>query len=147
MVDALKPSMGSTAAKLLVAFGATGASLVAALVVAITPAWSICELLGHERSHDKPYSEAKNFYHAFAAVLVAAFVTTVCPEVGDRAWIMIQVEILNALLMPVVVGFIFFLAAKRGVLPESYRLKGWYRILLGIVFGICSILCVYAAFL
>ncbi|CAD7960679.1 unnamed protein product [Amoebophrya sp. A120] len=147
MVNALAPSMGLVWAKVLVALGATGASLVAALVVAVTPAWSICELLGKERSHDRPYGESMYFYIAFAAVLVAAFVITVAPGVGNTAWLLIQVEVLNALLMPVVVGFLFFLAIKKNVLPDRYRLKGFYCVLLAVVFGLCSVLCVAAPFL
>ncbi|CAD7950130.1 unnamed protein product [Amoebophrya sp. A25] len=147
IVDAVSPTVGGTLAKVLVAVGATGASMVAALVVSITPAWSICELRGVERSHEKSYAEARGFYQGFFAILLLSGAVAIIPGFGDSAALSIQVEVLNALRMPFVVAFLFVLASKRGVLPERYRLRGWYQYLLGSVFLVCSVLCVYASIL
>ena len=69
----------------------------------------------------KFFSQAVWFYSAFFVILVLAFVVTNIPGAGDSAWLSIQVEVLNAFLMPVVVGFLFILARKQGVLPDKYR--------------------------
>ena len=61
IVDAIVPALGSRFwANVIVGVSATGSSLVAALVVSITPAWSICELLAMERSYGRQYQELGN---------------------------------------------------------------------------------------
>jgi hypothetical protein len=38
---------------------------------------------------------------------------------------------MNALLLPIVLGFLYFLGQK--ALPEPWRLEGWYAWLVGLV--------------
>jgi len=77
-------------------------------------------------------------------VLVISAIIAGIPGVGDATWLSIQVEILNALLMPPVILFIFLLCTNTKVLPEKYLLKGWYKWLLALIFTVCSGLCLYA---
>lgn len=146
IVDALTPYLGAFEAKCAVSFGIVGASLVAAIVVSVAPAWSLCELTGRERSLNMPFNEAKDFYITFIGLLILSAVVTMIPGVGDSVVLNVQVEILNAVLMPFVVGFLTFLACKEGVLPENHRVKGWYKWMLITVFFICSAFSWYGAY-
>ena len=63
-----------------------------------------------------------------AAALVLASVDLIGLAVG--------VEVMNALLLPIVLGFLFMLAIK--TLPEEHKLKGLYAWMAGIVFVITA---------
>ena len=53
----------------------------------------------------------------------------------------VGVQVMNALLLPIVLGFLFLLA--RG-LPEPWRLKGWYAWLSGSLIAVTTIFGVYS---
>jgi len=55
VLEAMEGPISPLTAKILLSFGTVGASLVAAIVVTICPAWSLCEAIGIERTLDKPY--------------------------------------------------------------------------------------------
>jgi Mn2+/Fe2+ NRAMP family transporter len=50
--------------------------------------------------------------------------------------------VMNALLLPIVLGFLYLLARK--ALPEPWRLKGWYAWLVGLIVLSTAGLGVYA---
>jgi len=54
----------------------------------------------------------------------------------------IGVNVMNALLLPIVLGFLFLLARK--ALPEPWRIKGWYAWLVGSIALLTAGLGVYA---
>ncbi len=126
---ALIPFLGKTTGELLFALGMVGASLVAAIVVSLTAAWGLGEVLGYSRSLERRPREAPWFYGVYTAalvfggVLVASGVNLVRLSIG--------IEVMNALLLPIVLGFLFVLAVK--VLPAPYRLRGGYAALVGVV--------------
>ena len=53
---------------------------------------------------------------------------------ADLVWLNIAAQVLNAFLMPLVVGFLVALAAN--ALPEPYRLRGAR---LAITVGVCAV--------
>lgn len=144
VVEAIAPAMGTFWSKIILSVGFFGSSMVASIVVSITPAWAVCELAGVERSLNKPWSEARGFYTCFLAILFLSYVVTNFPEVGDSAYFNVQVEILNAFLMPGIVLLLFLLANNPRVLPPEIRLQGWYRIYVATIFMVCSAVCAYA---
>ncbi len=121
IAEAITPFLGQIGGKLLFALGMVGAALVAAIVVTITAARTLSELLRVKCSLDDDPREAPWFYGAYTftliacAVLVASGVNLVSLSVG--------VQVMNALLLPVVLGFLYLLARR---LPDPYRLKGVY---------------------
>ncbi|MGB6976604.1 MAG: divalent metal cation transporter [Gammaproteobacteria bacterium] len=138
--SALTPSLGETIGRLLFCLGMLGAALIATIVISLAIAWGVGEVTGYRRSlQDKP-SEAPWFYCIytlgliFGGVLVASNINLVKLNVA--------VEVMNAMLLPIVLGFLFLLARK--TLPEPYRLKGRYAVLVGIIlfftsaFGLCA---------
>ncbi|WP_338217728.1 NRAMP family divalent metal transporter [Lacticaseibacillus salsurivasis] len=139
MASALAPFLGRLPANLLIGMSLFGGSMVAALVVALAGTWGLTEVLGWPHSLNEPFNrKSAGFYliyigaHVIGAVLVLANIQLV-----DLA---VTVEVINALLVPIVLGFLLLLEAK--ALPDRYRMHGWYRFaattmcLLVMVFGL-----------
>jgi Mn2+/Fe2+ NRAMP family transporter len=137
---ALRAHLGEGVGKMVFAAGMTGAALVATIVVCLTAAWGVGEVAGFKRSLEHHPKEAPWFYGIFTAcligggLLVASGVNLVALSVG--------VEVMNALLLPIVLGFLYLLALK--TLPEPYRLSRPYAIVVGVVVAITSGFGVYA---
>lgn len=133
MTSALAPFLGSDTANILLGAAVLGGALVAAIVVSLAGSWGISEVLGWKHSlNERPNRSNAKFYlvysaaHVFGAVLVLASVNLVR--------LAIDVEVLNALLLPVVLGFLLLL--ERRALPDAHRMHGPYRI---VVTGLCLI--------
>lgn len=142
---ALRPFFGPVGARALFGAGMLGAALVAALVSSLAMAWSVSDLLGWRPAPDRcpllgrpamPHQPARNvtsrpgrrrggFYAAFgllqliAAILVLASV--------DLVRLAVAVEVMNAALLPIMLGFL--LALEATALPPALRARPWYRYL------------------
>lgn len=139
--DALIPSLGETAGRLLFALGITGAALVATIVVSLTAAWGLGEVLGFRRSlQDRP-KDAPWFYGIYTAVLVLGGILVASGKI-NLVNLSVGVNVMNALLLPIVLGFLYLLARK--ALPEKYMIKGKYAIVLGIILFITASFGVFA---
>jgi len=138
--DALIPFLGSVAGKLLFAVGMTGAALIAAIVVSLTAAWSLGEVLGFKHSLEFHPSEAPFFYATYIFVLVIAAVVVLSGV--NLVDLSVAVNVMNALLLPIVLGFLFLLARK--ALPAEHRLKGLYGFLVGVILLITTVFGLYA---
>jgi Mn2+/Fe2+ NRAMP family transporter len=121
--DAITPHLGYTTGRILFALGMSGAALVATIVVSLTAAWGLGEVIGFRRSLEDHPKEAPWFYGIYTATLILGGII-----IGSNAInlmnLSVGVEVMNALLLPIVLGFLYLLA--RRTLPEKYRLKGWY---------------------
>ncbi len=128
---ALTPALGAAAGRIVFGAGVLGASLVAAIVASLALAWGVGEIAGLKRTLElKPFA-AGWFYGVYAlAVVGSAFAVW---AVSDLVWLNISAQVLNAFLMPLVVGFLVALAAS--ALAEPYRLRGWR---LRLIVGICA---------
>jgi Mn2+/Fe2+ NRAMP family transporter len=137
--EALTPFLGSVAAKILFAVGMTGASIIAAIVVSLTAAWGLGEVTGFKHSLEHHPKDAPWFYATYVITLIAGalLVTSGINLVNLN----IAIEVMNALLLPIVLGFLFLLAIK--ALPEEHRLKGPYMWTVFTILGITAIFAVY----
>lgn len=141
IADALTPFLGKTVGTILFAMGMVGASLVAAIVVSLATAWGLGEVSGYKRSLEHNPHEAPWFYIIYTSMLVIGGATVVSGiSLIDLS---IGVQVMNAALLPIVLGFLYLLALK--ALPKRYRLHGVYAVVVGIVVAMASILGVYAA--
>lgn len=94
---ALQPIAGS-AASTLFGVGLIGAAFLAASVLPLSTAYSVCEYAGTESAVDDRFGEAKLFYVTFGLVtLVAAFIVLV-PD-APLVTILIATQVLNAVLL------------------------------------------------
>ncbi len=120
---ALEPFLGWQGARLAFGLGIVGASFVAALVVSVAASGAMSEAFGLPHSLDSHPTEAHWFYLAYVLALVggAALVLSGLPLVT----LTIDVEVMNAALLPIVLGFLLVLEAR--VLPKGLRMKGLHR--------------------
>jgi Mn2+/Fe2+ NRAMP family transporter len=121
---ALSPYLGGGTAKVLIGASILGGALVAALVVSLAGSWGIAEVLGWRHSLNERLSRRNlKFYltYAFAHVAGAALVLASV----DLVSLAVDVEVMNALLLPIVLGFLLALEARS--LPRRYRMRGAYR--------------------
>jgi Mn2+/Fe2+ NRAMP family transporter len=142
--NALTPILGVTTGKVLFALGMMGAALVATIVVSLTAAWGVGEVLGFRRSLEDHPREAPWFYGIYTLVLIlgAGLVTSNFINLVNLS---VGVEVMNALLLPIVLGFLYLLS--RRALPENIRLRGWYAVVVAIVLLITSSLGLVAGIL
>ncbi len=133
---ALAPALGRETARYVLLFGVGGAALVASIVVALALAWAVAEAFGKPRSLNDSVRRAPLFYGLFTAAVAAgaALVLTSHSLVN----LSIDVEVLNALLLPVVLGFLIALALR--VLPGGDRLSRRRRAALLAVIGLVTAL-------
>lgn len=131
LAAALAPALGGTASRIVLALGIGGAALVACIVVSLAAAWSVAEALGRPRSLDSQLRRAPLFYGLYAAI-VAGGATLVLAS-GSLVRLAIHVEIFNALLLPLVLGFLVLLAVR--ALPRPYALRRRHRFALAAAAG------------
>jgi Mn2+/Fe2+ NRAMP family transporter len=60
---------------------------------------------------------------------------------ADLVAISVGVQVMNALLLPIVLGFLFLLARR---LPEPWRVRGWWAWVSGIVIAVTVVFGVYS---
>lgn len=140
--SALRPYLGSTGAKVLFGAGILGASLVAALVSSLAGAWGLSEIFGWRHSlNERPSRKSAGFYAAYAFAHVAGAILVLASI--DLVSLAVDAEVMNALLLPVVLGFL--LALERKALPARHRMRGsrkyvtWALCLAVMCFGLYMI--------
>lgn len=141
IADSVKPILGETTGAILFALGMAGAAMVASIVVSLTAAWGIGEIFGFRRSLEHHPKEAPWFYGIFTVSVVAA--AAVVASRINLVELSIAVEVMNALLLPIVLGFLYLLATRS--LPEAHRLKGGYAKFAALVLTATSLTGVYSA--
>jgi len=116
--------------------------MIGAVVVTLTATWTLGEVTGFQRSLESRPSEAPWFYGVYAGILV--FGAIVCLSPMNVVTLNVSIQVFNALLLPVVLLFLFLLSTREDVLPKEYRLTGWYKYFVGTMFIGCSILGLFA---
>ena len=94
---ALEPLAGK-AASTLFAVGLIGASFLAASILPLSTAYSVCEYAGFEAAVDDPYSEARTFYMTYGIITLLGTVIVLMPDAPLVA-ILVGTQVLNAVLL------------------------------------------------
>lgn len=94
---ALEPLAGS-AASTLFAVGLIGAAFLAASILPLSTAYSVCEYAGIEAAIDDPYREAKTFYMTFGIVTLLSALAVLIPN-APLVTILVATQVLNAVLL------------------------------------------------
>ena len=113
---ALEPVAGAAASHLF-AFGLLGASLLAATVVPLSTSYAIAETVGVERSLSRKLREAPFFYGIFTVQLVVGATIALLP--GNAVELVINAQVLNGFITPVLLTYILILANRRSVLGDA----------------------------
>jgi Mn2+/Fe2+ NRAMP family transporter len=124
IADAITPSLGVGTGRILFALGMSGAALVATIVVTLTAARALGEVLGVKHSLDHHPREAPWFYGIYTGSL--ALGGLIVASGANLVKLSVGVQVMNALLLPIVLGFLYLLARR---LPAPHRLKGPYAAL------------------
>ena len=102
---ALRPLAGE-AASVLFAIGLIGASFLAAAILPLSTAYSVCEYAGLEAAIDDPYREARTFYLTYAVISVIGTVIVLIPG-APLVTILVGTQVLNAvLLVPLLIAMV-----------------------------------------
>jgi Mn2+/Fe2+ NRAMP family transporter len=142
MAQALTPFLGTAMGNLVFGAGVLGAGMVAAIVCSLAFAWGLGEVSGYRRSLEYRPLEARWFYGVYTVCVVGgASVVAVWP---DLVSLNVGVQVMNALMLPLVLGFLIALSIK--ALPRGHRLRGWYLWLVLIVTALTCALGVFGGF-
>jgi Mn2+/Fe2+ NRAMP family transporter len=135
MSESLTPFLGPQVGRAVFGAGVLGAGLVAAIVSSLALAWGLGEVSGYRRSLEYKPFEARWFYAVYCVCVVGgAALVGVAP---DLVSLNVDVQVMNALLLPLVMGFLVALAVR--ALPPAHRLRGWY---LWVVAAVSVVTCV-----
>ncbi len=135
ITHAITPFLGEKVGTILFSMGMIGAALIAAIVVTLTAAWGIGEVTGYKHTLQSSAKEAPWFYLLYSIVLIGGALL-----VGSNinlVKISVAVEVMNAVSLPIVLGFLFLLARK--ALPDEYKLKGQYALWSFIILSITAL--------
>lgn len=94
---ALEPLAGGLARSLF-GVGLLGAALLAAAIVPMSTAYSVCEFTGSEAALDDRFGDAKTFYITFGAVTITAALIVLVPG-APLISILVLTQVLNAVLL------------------------------------------------
>jgi len=123
IANALTPFLGATVGRLVFGLGIIGAALVAAIVVSLACAWGFGEVTGYKHSLEHRPLEAPWFYGIYTAAVIGGAI--IVAAVPDLVTLNLAVEVMNALMLPLVLGLLIALAIR--ALPPAQRLRGVYR--------------------
>ncbi len=121
IASALTPYLGHLGGTVLFGLGMLGAALIAAIVSSLAGAWGLSEVFGWRHTlNQRPNRATAKFYitYALAHLMGAALVLASI----DLVNLAVDVEIMNALLLPIVLGLLLALEAR--ALPADWRMRG-----------------------
>jgi Mn2+/Fe2+ NRAMP family transporter len=139
IANALTPFLGRTTAVTFFGLGMVGAAMIAALVVTLAGAWGVSEVLGWRHSLNDSPRRAVGFYGlATAGVVGGALLVLVDPNLVNLS---VDVEIMNACLLPIVLGFLLML--ERRALPPDLRMRGVRLVVTWVLAGLVMAIGLY----
>lgn len=123
IADGLVPFLGHTYAPLFFGLGMLGAAVVAALVVSVAGAWGLSDVMGWRHSLNDSLRTAWPFYLLCAGALAgSAGAVVIAPNLVNLS---VDVQVMNAALLPVVLGFLLML--ERRALAPADRMRGLHK--------------------
>ena len=114
------------------------ASIIGAAAVTLATSYAFGDMFGVSHSLHRSFREAKGFYSAFTALVVAAAVIVLIPG-APLGLIVTAVQALAGLLLPSASVFLLLLCNDREVLGP-WANKTWLNILAGLIIGVLLVL-------
>ncbi len=118
---ALAPIAGQYARNLF-AVGLFGASMLAAGVLPIATAYSVCEAFGFEKGVSYSFREAPIFHSLFTALIVIGAAVALIPGL-PIAPLLVATQVLNGMLMPIILIFMLLLVNNKEVMGKYANTK------------------------
>ncbi len=133
--SALAPYLGNFGGVVLFGLGMLGAALVAAIVCSVAGAWGLAEVFGWRHTlNERPGRRTARFYLTYALAHVAGAVLVLVLASVNLVSLSVDVMIMNAMLLPVVLGFLLLLEAT--ALPPQWRMRGLRKY---CAWGLCTV--------
>jgi Mn2+/Fe2+ NRAMP family transporter len=133
IANAVTPFLGGMPAKVLIGAAVLGGGLVAALVVSLAGSWGVADVMGWKHSLNSRIDRSSwKFYTVYALAHILGAVVVL--SAVDLVTLAVDVEVMNALLLPIVLGFLLALEVK--ALPKEHAMRGAYRWTVWILCGI-----------
>jgi NRAMP (natural resistance-associated macrophage protein)-like metal ion transporter len=142
---ALVPLTGSKIAGIAFGAGLLGAAMLGALVVSLASAWAFGEAFAWPCSLNFTCVQAKRFYGLYAAMVIVAAAIVLVPRL-PLVKITVYVEAFNALVLPIVLGFLLVLSNDKKILGKRVNSLPGNVIAIGIS-AVCIVLGVWYGFL
>ena len=117
--------------------GLLGASALAAVVVPLTTAYGVAEAVGTERSVSRTFAEAPLFLGLFTGQVVIGALVALAP--GNLIDLLINTQVLNGLITPIVLTFVLILANRRSLLGDAVN-GPILRVVAAVVVVVISVL-------
>jgi Mn2+/Fe2+ NRAMP family transporter len=131
---ALEPLAGKAAGTLF-AIGLIGASFLAASILPLSTAYSVCEYCGLEAAVDDPFSEARTFYVTYGIITLLGTVIVLTPD-APLVTILVGTQVLNAVLLVPLLFAMIGLSRDRdlmGTFVSSRRATAVYGLTTAVV--------------
>jgi Mn2+/Fe2+ NRAMP family transporter len=119
--QALTPLLGETTGRLVFSAGVIGAAMAAAIVCSLACAWGLGEIFGLKHSLEREARNRLGVLSIYSAWVIGSAALVLL--VSDLVWLSVGMQVLNAVLLPIVGSLLVIIAAT--VLPEEARIKGW----------------------
>lgn len=129
---ALGPVAGRWSVRLF-GIGLLGASALAGAVVPLSTAYAVSEAIGVERSVSRRFTEAPLFLGLFTAQVGIGAAVALAP--GNLIHLLINTQVINGLITPIILTFILILANRRSLLGDAAN---------GPAFRVVATVCVIA---
>lgn len=133
--ETLTPFLGGATGRLVFGAGVVGASMAAAIVSALACAWGLGEIFGRRRSLEREARHRLDFMGGYVVWVVGSAMLVLF--VPDLVSLSVGMQVMNAVLFPVIAALLVILAAT--ALPESARLRGWYLWLTAATVGLVAV--------
>jgi Mn2+/Fe2+ NRAMP family transporter len=122
---------------LLFEVGLFGASMLAAAVLPLTTAYAICEAFGFERGVSRSFREAPVFQSLFTGLIIFGAIIALIPRLSIIS-LLVNLQVINAMLMPVLVLFILRLVNNRRMMGRHtngrvYTVLAWATTIILVV--------------
>lgn len=114
--QALEPVAGA-GAEILFGIGLLGASALAAAVVPLATSYAVAEAVGVERSVSRTFREAPLFLGLFTGLILVGSLVALLP--GNLISLLLNMQVLNGIITPIILVFILVLANRRSVLGDA----------------------------
>ena len=131
----LTPLLGETIGRLVFSAGVVGAAMAAAIVSSLACAWGLGELFGLKRSLEHEARHRLNFLFVYATWVTGSAALVLL--VQNLVWLSIGMQVLNAVLLPIIVSLLVIAAAT--ALPEGAKIRGWRLWLTACIVGIVGV--------
>jgi NRAMP (natural resistance-associated macrophage protein)-like metal ion transporter len=121
--QSLRP-LGGQYAFMLFSFGLLNASLLAASILPLTTAYTVCEALGFESGLNKKFGEAPAFYWLYTGLIAVGAAIILAPNF-PLVRVAVLSQVLNGVLLPAVLIFMLLLVNKRYLMGRFVNSKAY----------------------